>query len=128
MFLVGLLSWWYGDGFIARIHLIVNRLNRIGDFFSVSILAKTLFSPYKQISAGQKLDASETKFEVLIDKIISRLIGFFARMSLIIIGCLAMAFECLFGVAVIIFWLIAPIVPVAGLIMYVIGWVPIWTI
>ena len=128
MFLVGLLSWWYGDGLFARIRTIKNRIASVLDFFSIFILIRTLFSPYKQISAAGDFDKSETWLQIFADKLISRLIGFFARVSLIIIGVIAIIFQILFSIILIIFWLILPIIPVAGLIMYVIGWIPEWKI
>ena len=126
--MVGLLSWWYGDGFFARIQSIKVRLEKVFDFFSILILIKTLFAPYKQISAGGNVDKSETWLQIIADKLISRFIGFFARIFLIIAGMIVIIFQLIFSVIVIIFWLILPIIPVAGLIMYVIGWVPAWKI
>lgn len=128
MFLVGLLSWWYGDGLFARIQSIKARLAAVFDFFSIFILIKTLFAPYKQISAGGNYDKSETWLQVIADKLISRVIGFFARVFLIIAGLLVIIFQLLFSAGTIIFWLVLPIVPVAGLILFVIGWVPEWKI
>ena len=128
MFLVGLLSWWYGEGFFARVQMIKNRIGDVLDFFSVFILIKTLFVPYKQISAGENFDKSESWIELLVDKLISRTIGFFARSSLIIIGLIAILFQFIFSVTLIIVWLFAPLAPVVCLIMYVIGWVPVWKI
>jgi hypothetical protein len=128
MFLVGLLSWWYGDGFFTRLQFIKDRLARTSDFFSIFVLVKTLFAPYKQISAGQNIDTSETKLQIFADKMISRFIGFFARIFLIVAGCIVLIFQVIFGLLVMICWVILPLVPVAGLIMYVIGWVPEWKI
>jgi hypothetical protein len=128
MFLVGLLSWWYGEGFFSRIQMIKNRISDVLDFFSVFILIKTLFMPYKQISAGGNIDKSESWIEVLADKIISRTIGFFARISLIIIGSIAILFQLLFSFVLVVIWLVAPLAPVVCLIIYVIGWVPVWKI
>lgn len=128
MFLVGLLSWWYGDGFFARVQSIKVRLEKILDFFSIFILFKTLFAPYKQISAGGDFGGNETWLQIIIDKLISRIIGFFARIFLIITGMVVIIFQVLFSAIIIIFWLILPLIPVAGLIMYVIGWVPAWKI
>jgi hypothetical protein len=128
MFLVGLLSWWYGDGFFARVQAIKVRLVGFLDFFSILILLKTLFAPYKQISAGGNFDKSETWLQIIVDKLISRVVGFFARIFLIIAGIIVIIFQIIFSAVVIIFWLILPLIPVAGLIMYVIGWVPEWKI
>ncbi len=128
MFLVGLLSWWYRDGFFARVQSIRVRFEKVFDFFSILILLKTLFSPYKQISAAGDFDKSETWLQIIADKLISRFIGFFARIFLIISGMIVIILQVIFSAIVVIFWLILPLIPVVGLIMYVIGWVPAWKI
>ena len=52
MFIVGLLGWWYGAGWRERARMIIERLAKAYDFFSLDLLIKTLFAPFRQISAG----------------------------------------------------------------------------
>jgi len=122
MFLVGILKWWYGSGWLARVQIIKNRLASSADYFSVGLLATTLFAPFRQISAGKVSGPIGDQLRALVDRLISRTIGAFVRTFMIIFGLLAMLVQTLFGIIVLIFWLILPLLPVIGLILMVIGW------
>lgn len=124
MFLVGILSWWYGNGLLVRLKMVSDKLCTSADFFSVGLLLKTLFSPYKQISAGHIDGFIGVKIHAFFDRLISRIIGSFVRTGVIISGLLVMLFQLLFGAFTLILWLVIPLLPAAGLIMWVIGWVP----
>lgn len=128
MFLVGILSWWYGAGWLSRIKLIKDRLAISADFFSIGILASTLFAPFRQISAGQVSGPIGVKIHAFFDRLISRIIGAVVRTGLIIFGLVALLVQIIFGILVLAIWLIIPILPVVGLIAMVIGWVPQWKI
>ena len=88
MFLVGILSWWYGDGWKQRFLMIKDRLSHTSDYFSISILIKTLFSPYRQISAGNVSGPIGVQIRAAIDRLISRVVGMFVRLFVIIAGVL----------------------------------------
>lgn len=125
MFLTGILSWWYGDGWFSRIRIIKARISASADFFSVELLASTLFAPFRQISAG-RVHGGSIKFYVqnLFDRLLSRVIGSIVRTFVIIIGMVVMAIQMIFGIITLIFWLFVPIMPVIGLIIMATGWVP----
>jgi len=128
MFLVGILSWWYGEGWLSRVHIMRERLAASADFFSIGILASTLFAPFRQISAGQVSGPIGVQLRAFFDRLISRIIGGFVRTFMIIFGLLAMFVQFILGIIVIIVWPIFPFLTVIGLIMTVIGWVPLWKI
>jgi len=107
--------------------MIKNRLKVSADFFSIGLLIETLFAPFRQISAGSVGGSISNQIRAFFDKLLSRIIGSIVRSSMIIAGLVVMLAQILFGIFVIVFWLITPLLPVAGLIMIVIGWVPIWT-
>ena len=52
MFLVGIFQWWYGNGLLQYIRQSFLGVLRTADFFSVGLLLKTLFNPFRQISAA----------------------------------------------------------------------------
>lgn len=128
MFLVGILSWWYGEGWPSCIRTIRERLAVSADFFSIGILASTLFAPFRQISAGQVSGPIGDQIRAFFDRLISRIIGSFVRTFMIIFGLVAMFIQSIFGIIVIMTWPIIPLLPAIGLIMAVIGWVPQWKI
>lgn len=126
MFLVGILSWWYGDGWRQRYSLIISRLARISDYFSIGLLLSTLFAPYRQISAGSVKGSAGVQLRAFIDRLISRFVGLFVRLFMVIFGLIALAFQIVASSIVLLFWLLIPAFPLVGLILFAIGWAPTW--
>ncbi|HUC96149.1 MAG TPA: hypothetical protein VMR16_00600 [Candidatus Saccharimonadales bacterium] len=128
MFLVGILSWWYGNGWASRIQTMKDRLASSADFFSVGQLASTVFAPFRQISAGKVSGSIGDQMRAFLDRTVSRFVGAFVRIFMIIFGLAVMLLQIIFGIIVIVVWPILPLFIVIGLIMMVIGWVPQWII
>jgi hypothetical protein len=126
MFLVGILSWWYGKGWIERAQIMKNRLKSSADFFSIDLLTATLFAPFRQISAVSGQGSISYQVRAFFDKLLSRFIGAFMRISMIIIGSIIMILQIIFGIIILLFWSIIPFFPAIGLIGTVIGLVPQW--
>ncbi len=126
MFLVGLFSWWYGGGWRARLGAMARRFEATTDFFSITLLLQTLFAPFRQISAGQASGSLGTQARAFVDRTISRLIGAVARIGMIIIGSIAIIFQTIIGLCMLLIWPIIPLLPVVGVVMAIIGWVPSW--
>lgn len=126
MFLGGILSWWYTKGWRQRVVLMNDRLARTSDFFSIGLLASTLFSPFRQISAGRVSGPIAVQLRAFVDQLISRLIGSFVRGFMIIFGLVTLTLQVILGGALLVFWALVPTLPVVGLLLMVIGWVPTW--
>lgn len=126
MFLVGMLSWWYGDGWRQRYGLIISRLARTSDYFSIGLLLATLFAPYRQISAGGVKGSIGVQLRAFIDRLISRFVGLFVRLFMVIFGLIVLLFQIITGFIILLFWLLIPAFPLIGLILFAIGWVPTW--
>jgi hypothetical protein len=127
MFLVGMISWWYGRGWQVQFGRVKARLVATIQFFSIGQLFSTFFSPFRQISAGKAKGSLGTVTRALVDQLISRVIGAIVRLFTIIAGIIALFVQFVVEVIVLIFWLFLPLFPIAGLIMFAIGWVPSWT-
>jgi hypothetical protein len=78
-----LLRWWYGPGWMLAFRRISVRTQNVAMAFSVPILLRTLFSPWKRIvtSGAKSLDA---KFRAAIDNLVSRTVGFTVRCLVLI--------------------------------------------
>lgn len=72
--ILAMLRWWYGTGWLQAAHRVSLWTKSVEQIFSVSILLKTLFSPWHRImtSPGKSLDA---KVQAGLDNFISRLVG-----------------------------------------------------
>lgn len=126
MFLAGIFSWWYGSGWLGRIKALRVRLESSLDFFSIGILASTLFAPYRQISAGRVDGPVNIMVRAFLDRTVSRMIGAMIRSFMIIFGLIAISLQFIFGLLMLALWLVFPTLPVVGLILMVVGWVPVW--
>ncbi|MBR3264087.1 hypothetical protein IKF94_02560 [Candidatus Saccharibacteria bacterium] len=117
MFMVDLISWWYSRGWGVYLADYKRRLRDLLDMFSMGELIRTLFKPYKQISAGD----TGSMISNAVDKLISRLVGFFARVAIMIAGCVALVLEAVLGMAIAVIWPVVPMVPIVGIILAVAG-------
>ena len=89
----------------------------------MSSLLRTLFKPYRQISAeSANSDASlDIKFHAFLDRLISRIIGFFSRLILLLAGLIIIIIGSLFSLILIILWPFIPLAPIIGLTLSVLG-------
>lgn len=125
MFLTGVVRWWYTEGWQQRLGIVRERLAGTLDFFSINLLLKTLFAPFRQISAGATSGPLQVRLQAFFDKLISRFIGAFMRVILIGIGLVAVVLQLLWGVIMLGFWVCLPVLPIVGLALFCIGWLPL---
>ena len=126
MFLAGILSWWYSDGLLGRVRMAKQRLAKTADLFSIDLLISTLFQPFRQISAGKVDGPLAVHLRAFFDKLISRIIGAMVRITVILFGLATLIVVSIANLLILVLWLFAPFLPMIGLILTVIGWVPSW--
>lgn len=124
MFIVGIFSWWYGQGWRQRASRLGERLRSSMDYFSIDLLLRTFFAPFRQIAAGKVNGPLGVQMRAFLDRVISRIIGAMIRFVMIIIGSLAIGFHGIVGGVLLVFWALIPLLPVVGLVLFVIGWIP----
>lgn len=117
-----LLRWWYSDGFRKQLQIMSNRLDGTIDYFSIDLLVKTLFLPFRQISAGRVDGPLGVQFRALVDKLFSRIIGAFVRAIILIIGGIAIALHIVWMLLMLVVWAVVPLLPLIGIAFAVQGW------
>lgn len=127
MFIVGILGWWYTTGWKQRAVMLKERLLGTVDYFSIDLLLKTLFSPFRQISAGKVSGSLSVQLRALFDRLLSRIIGAFVRLMMIAIGTVVIVFHSVLGVAWLLVWGAIPFLPFLCLYLFMVGWQP-WTL
>ena len=115
--------WWYVSGWAVFIGKLKSFLLNITDFFSMGDLVRTLFKPYRQISAESASDTAslDIKFHMFLDRLISRFVGFFSRLFLLIAGVVIIIIGGIISLVLIILWPIIPLLPIAGIILAIMG-------
>jgi vacuolar-type H+-ATPase subunit I/STV1 len=124
MFIVGILSWWYSGGLLDRFQRVRERVSSTIDYFSIDLLLRTLFAPFRQISAGRVDGPIGVKWHAFIDRLVSRCIGGIVRTGTILFGTIAIVLSVIIGLITILLWLLVPVVPFVGVILTIIGWTP----
>lgn len=128
MFIVGMLSWWYGKGWVGQALLVRERIERTMDYFSIDLLLGTLFAPFRQIGAGQVHGSLGVRWRAFVDRAVSRVIGGIVRTIIILIGSLTIVGHCLLGVLTLVLWGLVPLLPLIGFLAFLTGWVPyVWS-
>ena len=115
--------WWYSRGWQVFIAKIRTWLSGVTDFFSMDSLIRTLFKPYRQISAESTSNTAslDLKFHMFLDRLVSRLIGFISRLFLLIVGVVIIILGSLMSLILIILWPIIPLLPIVGIILSIAG-------
>lgn len=126
MVIVWALSWWYGAGFAMQFKKLRDQLESSYDYFSIGLLITTLFAPFRQISAGKVRGPLTVQLRAFFDRQLSRVIGAIVRLVLIVTGSVWLLVQVLLGVIILVLWVIAPLLPLAGFIIMLSGWVPSW--
>lgn len=117
MFIVGLVSWWYGAGLRQRMSFAGERLASMYDYFSIDLLLRTMFSPFRQISAGSVKGPIGVQLRAWLDQLISRTIGFFVRILMIIVGSITLFLTACLQVVFVVLWAMVPLAPIIGIVM-----------
>lgn len=125
MLATGLISWWYIDGYKLFATKIWTKLGDTADFFSIGSLLKTLFAPYRQISANASGVSIDDKFMAFLDRLVSRLVGGVARLGIILVGIIVLILQTVLSLISLILWPLLPFIPVLCLILTLMG-VTIW--
>lgn len=120
---MGLVRWWYGEGFTKQLSSARERFASTVDFFSITLLLKTLFSPYKQISAGKVRGPIGIQLQAWLDRLVSRCVGAIFRSIMILSGIVALTFSIIFNTLRLGGWLLLPPLPAIGLVLTLIWWI-----
>ena len=122
MLIVSFLQWWYGRGWLTFGYGFLEKLKGSADFFSLGLLLRTLFAPFRQISAyTDDFAPLQQRFMAFFDKLISRLVGFVVRLLIIIFGLVFLFFVAAIGSILVLAWPLMPLAPIAAIILCAMG-------
>lgn len=120
MLVLTFFNWWYGRGWRGEIAAAKRRLDSVGTLFSVAILLRTLFSPWRRIISypGAGFDAH---LRAMLDNLVSRVIGFVVRISVLMSAAVIFVLLAVVGLVQILLW---PLLPLLSITLIVWGLLP----
>ena len=120
MIVLSLLQWWYSAGWLSAIEHAEQRLFRTYRLFSIPILLRTWFAPWRRIvtAPGAGIGAH---VRAAVDNFISRFIGFLVRSIVLLTALVVLLFSAIVSLLELLSWPFIPIVvvvaPIAGVFM-----------
>lgn len=125
--MLGMLQWWYVEGWRLYFVGLGKRLKNAADFFSLGLLVGNLFAPFRQISAEDYTGTVPLvqQFSNFLGKLLSRLIGAIVRIFLLIIGIIVIIIQAVGGIVLAVVWPLLPLM-VVGCVVLAIMQVQIW--
>lgn len=111
LILPGYFLWHYTFAFRDIWRLWMNALWAVNRVFSIPLLLRTLFAPWKRIleTEGKRFDLEDWAARQVVN-LMSRLVGAVVRLVVIGLGCLSLIATIVLGVGVYLFWVAAPLI------------------
>ena len=106
------LVWHYAFAWADLARLYRNLAWFLWNFFSISLLLRTLFSPWRRLREGAQKDTGGLLGSLIMNTIL-RFVGFFARVATILFGLASLALLSVAGVAFLVLWPLLPFVLLA---------------
>ena len=101
--------WHYTKAWHDLLRVISNYLWFIGNYFSISLLLRTLFSPWRRLSIKGGKGQQDSFFGALLINTLMRVVGFIFRIITILAGAFVLLFAVILSVFLIALWLVLPI-------------------
>jgi hypothetical protein len=103
-----MLRWWYVTGWLQAAHRIGSWTASVERMFSLSLLLRTLFAPWRRIMTprGRGLDA---QMHAALDNFISRCVGFVIRIGVIFAAAVAMLAALISSIVMTVLWPVLPL-------------------
>ena len=120
MVFLSLFQWWYGAGWLSAIEHAQHRLLKTYRLFSVPILLRTWFAPWRRIvtAPGAGIGAH---MRAAVDNFISRFIGFLVRSIVLLTALVVLLFSAVVSLLELLSWPFIPLLvivaPIAGAIV-----------
>lgn len=99
-----------------------DQLKNAADFFSIRLLVRNMFAPFRQISAGgASSQALSAQLSAFFDRLLSRFVGAMVRFFLLVIGTIIIIVQAVTGAIIAILWPLAPLLAVGCFVLAIMG-------
>lgn len=110
MLIVAFVQWWYGPGWRDVANRVAGRIRHAYLDFSVPILLRTLFAPWRRITTDSG-GAIGQQLRAVVDNTVSRFVGLAVRLMALLLALLMITGTLVFGGLLLLIW---PLLPVLG--------------
>jgi hypothetical protein len=110
--LFGFFIWWFDYAPSLIVYVGEKSVAKIFSFFSIDLLAKTLFLPWKRDEIDTSNMALDDKLRVMVMNLISRLVGAIIRFVTIIFGLGAITGVILAATIFLLIFILSPVVAI----------------
>ncbi len=111
MLVIGFLQWWYGPGWRDAGNRILGRVKSTYQFFSIAMLLRTLFLPWRRIISYSE-GSLQQRLRAAVDNLVSRGVGFSIRIMALLTAVVLMTLTFVIGGALVILWPLLPLISV----------------
>ena len=101
-----------------------SRLGGVADMFSLALIPRTLFAPFRQIGTSEVRGSLDARFRAWGDKQFSRAVGAVVRSVTFVVGVVALLVAGVVSVLWVVVWMVMPGLPVLGLDLMGMKWMP----
>ncbi len=121
--MIDYLRWHYGMAYRDLTRVWLNYLWFVAHFFSLGILLRTLFAPYKRMKEKNEKGLDfQAIGEMIAVNTVMRLVGFLLRIIVLTIGLAVLSVVLVLGLILYPIWTIMPVLLIALLLISVLGW------
>lgn len=115
-------QWWYRRGWQSAAAALLDTIRTTFLSFSVSVLLKTLFAPWKRtVNIAGPNTPLALRVHWWVGNQVSRFIGFFIRVFVLMVSLSVLAAMAVGSLVLLVIWPVAPLAVIAGLIMAVVS-------
>jgi hypothetical protein len=116
-FIGDIFGWWYSKGLRDFFIYLKAIFLKIADIFSVKLLLRTFFSPWKRdITSMEGLPLNQM-IQVIVFNLISRIIGAFIKTIILFIYLIALSVFVAVSLFLVVLWVFLPLISIIGLIV-----------
>lgn len=120
MILLTLWQWWYWHGWQAAARALLRMLRAVLHNFSVTVLLRTLFAPWKQtVNVAGPDTPLPVRMRWWVGNQVSRFVGLAIRTGVLITAAVILLISSLAGGVLLVTWPLAPIAVLVAVIMAV---------
>ncbi|MDB5254291.1 MAG: hypothetical protein JWL80_357 [Parcubacteria group bacterium] len=114
------IKWHYSRGVVESVQIAERLLLKVLHFFSISVILRTFFSPWKREGMSYANSEMGSWFTTFIFNSLMRVLGMGIRVVILFFGLFLFLAALILSVAVVVGWILAPFAMIASFVLGII--------